>query len=82
MPARQNRPAIAEVLLRDLSSQIEKYLNFLRIDLAPAILEQTPNGANSTIDSIATGEDSRSWIVRLRTMLSWASLASAEERWQ
>lgn len=82
MPARQNRPATAEVLLRDLSSQMEKYLNFLRIDLAPAILEPTPDRAYSMIDSIATGEDSRSWIIRLRTMLWWASLASAEEEWQ
>lgn len=46
-----------------------------------AILEQM-TGAYSTIDSIATGEDSRSWIVRLRTMLSWASLASTEEQWE
>lgn len=72
MPARQNRLATAESLLHDISSQMEKYLNFLRVDLAPTVVERTkaPGAAYSTIDSIGTGEDSRSWIVRLRNILS------------
>ncbi|CAG8887468.1 unnamed protein product [Penicillium egyptiacum] len=77
MPARRNPPVTAEGLLHDLSTQMERYLRFLEVDVSSAIAETN----TTVVDFISRGASSRLWILRLRTILRWSSLALEEEEW-
>jgi hypothetical protein len=77
MPARHNPPVTAEGLLHELSTQMEHYLRFLEVDVSPAIAETS----TTVVEFISRGASSRSWILRLQTVLRWSSLALEEEEW-
>ncbi|KAJ5778353.1 hypothetical protein N7520_001599 [Penicillium odoratum] len=82
MASRRNPPVTAEVLLRDLSSQMEHMLDFLETDLTPAIIRpKIAKDSPCVVDLISAGASSSRWILRLRTILEWSSLASEEEHW-
>ena len=82
MASRRNPPVTAEALLQDLSSQMEHLLDFLETDLTPAIIgpNVTQDGP-CVVDLISAGASSSRWILRLRTILEWSSLALEEELW-
>ena len=82
MPTRRNPPVTAEVLLHDLSAQMEHFLRFLELDLTPAIAQTgATSDCPSVVDFISHGASSRSWILRLQTIFRWSSLALKEEEW-
>ncbi|KAJ5654932.1 hypothetical protein N7490_001935 [Penicillium lividum] len=82
MASRRNPPVTAEGLLRDLSSQMEHMLDFLETDLTPAIIRpKIAKDSPCVVDLISAGASSSRWILRLRTILEWSSLASEEEHW-
>ncbi|KAJ5891354.1 uncharacterized protein N7473_007582 [Penicillium subrubescens] len=58
MPARQNPLITAESLFHDLSTQLERYLRFLEIDLTPVILQSKLDCDDpSAVDLISHGEE-------------------------
>ncbi|KAJ5654837.1 hypothetical protein N7490_001840 [Penicillium lividum] len=82
MASRRNPPVTAEGLLRDLSSQMKHMLDFLETDLTPAIIgPKVAQDSPCVVDLISAGASSSRWILRLRTILEWSSLASEEEHW-
>jgi hypothetical protein len=82
MPARQNPLITAESLFHDLSTQLERYLRFLEIDLTPVILQSKLNCEDpSAVDLISHGVSSRLWIIRLQSIFEWTNLTSQEEAW-
>ena len=83
MSARRNPPATADGLLHNLSANLERYLTFLHLDLAPVLLEhgRITGEEPRALNLISTGVDSRLWVVRLQTILEWTALADAEEEW-
>lgn len=82
MASRRNPPVTAKGLLRDISFQMERLLEFLEADLTPAFMRPdfTKDGLGVD-DLISAGASSSSWIYRLQTILEWSSLASEEELW-
>ena len=82
MPSRRNPPVTAKGLLRDISFQMERSLEFLETDLTPAFIgpDFTKDGLGVD-DLISAGASSTAWMLRLRTILEWSSLASEEEHW-
>ncbi|KAJ5752748.1 hypothetical protein N7520_009665 [Penicillium odoratum] len=82
MASLRNPPVTAEGLLRDLLFQMEHMLDFLETDLTPAIIgPKVTKDSPCVVDLISAGASSSRWILRLRTILEWSSLASEEEHW-
>ncbi|KAJ6126420.1 hypothetical protein N7523_002032 [Penicillium sp. IBT 18751x] len=82
MPARRNPPITADGLLSNLIAQMERFLEFLEVDLTPVIMGNSATGKGpSPVDLMAHGASLRPWILQLQKILWWSSLAMEEERW-
>lgn len=73
----------AENLLTDLSTQLDSFIRFLKIDLTPIIPGGGPGewGSDRASELVATGRNTHCWIQRLQDIHHWTNLALWEEDW-
>ncbi|CAG8075207.1 unnamed protein product [Penicillium salamii] len=76
-------PATAEMLLADLSTQLEIFIRFLKLDLTFIILEGdlVRGGTRRATELLAPGKNTQCWIQRLQEVHQWTNLALWEQDW-
>lgn len=76
-------PATAEMLLADLSTQLEIFIRFLKLDLTSIILEGdlVRGGTRRATELLAPGKNTQCWIQRLQEVHQWTNLALWEQDW-
>ncbi|KAJ5904748.1 uncharacterized protein N7473_001664 [Penicillium subrubescens] len=75
-------PITAEILLADLSAQLNTLLSFLKLDLSPVILAGPAElGCHRPAVRIGKGTNTYAWIQRLQEIHYWTNLALWEQDW-
>ncbi|CAG8210208.1 unnamed protein product [Penicillium nalgiovense] len=82
-PATIMPPATAERLLTDLSTQLDMFSRFLKVDLTSIILEGdlVQGESRRATELLATGKNTQCWIQRLQEIHQWTNLALREQDW-